>query len=108
MEYFSNSELLDQVRQLGQQLLPSGSGLYLYGSRARGDANADSDWDFLLLLDKESATDEDYSNYAYPIQEIGFNHWQYFSIQMYTKSQWQKMNFTPYYKNVEQDKIVII
>lgn len=32
--------------------MPAGSSLLLYGSRARGNAREDSDWDLLILLDK--------------------------------------------------------
>lgn len=32
---------------------------YLLGSRARGDARKDSDWDVLILLDKPRITLED-------------------------------------------------
>lgn len=39
--------LEEASRILGPELL----GLILYGSRARGEANAGSDWDFLLLID---------------------------------------------------------
>ena len=31
----------------------------LYGSRARGDAEPDSDWDFLVLLDEEPDSEEE-------------------------------------------------
>ena len=32
---------------------PSDGMAYLFGSRARGDANPDSDWDILLLINKD-------------------------------------------------------
>lgn len=104
----SNKDVINIIKEKARKVLPEGSGLYLYGSRARGNARTDSDWDLLLLLDKENASDEDYAKYAYPIQVAGFDLWQYFSIQMYTRTQWKKMTFTPYYKNVEQDKIVLL
>lgn len=41
--------LLRQVKTAVQEVAP-GADVILYGSRARGTATADSDWDFLILL----------------------------------------------------------
>lgn len=43
-------ELLEQVKQAVHEIEPDAD-IILYGSRARGDAHAESDWDFLILLD---------------------------------------------------------
>ena len=43
-------ELLEQVKQAVHDIEPDAD-IILYGSRARGDAHAESDWDFLILLD---------------------------------------------------------
>ena len=43
-------ELLEQVKQTVREIAPDAD-IILYGSRARGDAQAESDWDFLILLD---------------------------------------------------------
>lgn len=42
-------ELLEQVKQSVHEIEPDAD-IILYGSRARGDAHAESDWDFLILL----------------------------------------------------------
>jgi predicted nucleotidyltransferase len=39
----------DIARAVGESL----DGMFLYGSRARGDAGADSDWDILVMLRDE-------------------------------------------------------
>jgi predicted nucleotidyltransferase len=41
--------LLERVKQAVRQIEPDAE-IILYGSRARGDAHAESDWDFLILL----------------------------------------------------------
>ena len=46
------SQVIDNIRQVAASVLPKGSTLYLYGSRARGDYHENSDWDLLVLLDK--------------------------------------------------------
>ena len=42
-------ELLQRVKQAVHEVEPAAD-IVLYGSRARGDAHAESDWDFLILL----------------------------------------------------------
>lgn len=43
------SPLLKEIKKAVQTLSPSAE-IILYGSRAKGTARADSDWDFLILL----------------------------------------------------------
>ena len=58
-------EVIGRIKAFAQRVLPEGSSLWLYGSRARGDAHADSDYDLLLLLDTDRISDEDYERYVY-------------------------------------------
>ncbi len=44
------AELLKRVKQAVHEVEPAAD-IVLYGSRARGNAHAESDWDFLILLD---------------------------------------------------------
>ena len=44
------AELLERVKQAVHDVEPDAD-IVLYGSRARGDVHAESDWDFLILLD---------------------------------------------------------
>ncbi len=46
------AELLERVKHAVHEIEPEAD-IVLYGSRARGDAHAESDWDFLILLDGE-------------------------------------------------------
>lgn len=46
--------------------------------------------------------------FVYAKMELGFDQGQYFSVHTYSQQEWDKMNFTPFYKNVEQDKIVLV
>ena len=96
-----------QIQALGAKLLPAGSRLLLYGSRARGDNRTDSDWDLLILLNGEHH-EGDFSSISYPLMELGFDLGQYFSVQTYTQAEWDKMAFLPFHKNVERDKIVLV
>lgn len=57
-----SAKVIEGIKQTAAKVLPKGSSLYLYGSRARGDAHEDSDWDLLLLLDKPKVEREDFSH----------------------------------------------
>lgn len=103
----SHADILYQIQQLGRQLLPKDAHLLLYGSRACGDYHEGSDWDLLVLLNRPQEA-SDFQNIAYPIMELGFDMGEYFSVQTYSQEEWEAMSFLPYYKNVEQDKIVLI
>lgn len=103
----SHEDILYQIQQLGRQLLPEDAHLLLYGSRARGDYHEGSDWDLLILLNRPLEA-SDFQNIAYPIMELGFDLGEYFSVQTYSQQEWDAMSFLPYYKNVEQDKIVMV
>lgn len=89
-------------------LLPLNSHMFLYGSRARGDFKETSDWDMLIILDKEKATHEDYDRYAFPFYMLGAELQQIFSPIIYGSGQWQQMSLSPFYENVQNDKIVIL
>lgn len=100
-------QILERIKQLAIAVLPQGSSLWLYGSRARGDESQSSDWDLLILLDKSKITSEDY-DLAYFFRELGWDLNATISPHIYSKKQWKDWSFLPFYKNVEQDKIVLV
>ena len=100
-------DVISKIKSVAMQTLPPQSTLLLQGSRARGDASADSDWDLLILLDKQFLEAADYG-VAYPFRERGWEIGEELNPSIYTKNQWNSWTYLPYYKNVERDKIVII
>lgn len=100
-------QILEKIKQLAITVLPQGSSLWLYGSRARGDESQSSDWDLLILLDKSKITSKDY-DLAYFFRELGWDLNATISPHVYSKQQWEGWSFLPFYKNVEQDKIVLV
>lgn len=85
--------------------LPAGGYALLYGSRARGDAHTGSDWDILIVLDKEKLLPEDYDTISYPLRELGWELGEYINPVMYTAKEWESSKFTPFYHNVIDDAI---
>ena len=101
-----NTAILEDIRQLKRQLMPNEK-LILFGSQSRGDARPDSDWDLLLLLNKQEITLEDERLYAYPFTKLGWKYGTYFSVKLYSENDWEKRSFTPFYKNIIQEGINI-
>ena len=102
------SQVIENIREVAKTTLPKGSSLLLYGSRARGDASKNSDWDLLILLDKPDLSESDYDNISFPFTMLGWNIGEIISPQMYTKKDWESISFLPFHKNVEHDKIVLV
>ena len=102
------SQVIENIREVAKTTLPKGSSLLLYGSRPRGDAGKDSDWDLLILLDKPDLSESDYDNISFPFTMLGWNIGEIISPQMYTKKDWESISFLPFHKNVEHDKNVLI
>ena len=100
-------QVIETIRQVGRATLPPNSSLLLYGSQARGDAHEGSDWDLLILLDKPKITLNDY-DVGYPFREAGWDMGEEINPQVYSKQEWSGYSFTPFYKNVEHDKQVLL
>ena len=104
----SESSTIQTIQSMGKQILPKGSNLWLYGSRARGDYRPDSDWALIVLVDKEKQQLQDFDQYAYPFIEMGWRIGKEIDPMLYTRKEWQQRHFTPFYQNVERDKMVLV
>lgn len=62
-------EILYAIKEVIAQVMPTGARMVLFGSQARNDAREDSDWDILILLDKEKLEEADHDKYVYPLFE---------------------------------------
>lgn len=87
--------------------MPQGSSVFLYGSRARGDWHEGSDWDLLVLINKPKIEETDYENCFDPFTELSWEIGEPISPQLYTVDEWHKMKHSPFFKNVEHDKVVV-
>ena len=84
-----------------------GAEIILYGSRARGEEHADSDWDVLVLTDYgvDINIERKFRNKLYDLElETG----EPFSVFVYSKKDRNtKQNSTPFYHNVTHEGLRI-
>lgn len=100
--------MFDKLKRVAKDVIPVGGQVWLYGSRARGTAKPDSDWDLLILLNQSRVTSKDEDDYAYPFVLEGWKNSCAVSPQIYTYEEWNDRHITPYYQNVEHDKLSIL
>lgn len=98
-------DTLSSIKSTLKRVLPENGIAILYGSRVRGTANSQSDWDVLILLDKEDLDMSDYKNVSYPLTALGCELGETISPMLYTKKNWEENNFTPFYKNVKEEGV---
>lgn len=78
--------------------------IILYGSRARGTAHRDSDWDFIVLLDKNMVPVETEIAIRHSLLEIELEIGEVISVLVYSKNTWDhKFQITPFYRNVVKE-----
>ncbi|HKJ31493.1 MAG TPA: nucleotidyltransferase domain-containing protein [Balneolales bacterium] len=79
---------------------------YLFGSRARGDFNPDSDWDILILVNADKVINDIEDKFREDLYDIELEAGQVISTFIYPKKYWQDaLIFSPLYKNVSQEGI---
>ncbi len=100
----TREELFHSIKGVLLSVAPEGR-IILFGSRARGEAKDDSDWDLLILLDQPRIESTDFERIAYPLCELGWKEGEQFSPKLYTMNEWKERSFTPFYKNIEKEGI---
>ncbi|MBO0936303.1 nucleotidyltransferase domain-containing protein [Fibrella sp. HMF5335] len=97
----TDAEFLQAVKRSVQEIDPQAE-VWLFGSRARGDARPDSDWDFLMLTDKPV-------NRAFKRQVrdqlfyVGLDTGEVISSLVYNRDNWQALAVTHLYQNIQRE-----
>ncbi len=96
-------DIVQKIKSLVLQQEPEAK-IYLYGSRARGNAKSDSDWDFLILLNKDEISHEAEQRITYPLYDLEFETGEVISPMIYSEKEWNsKYSMTPFYKSVMRE-----
>jgi len=100
-------KILNMIKKLVNQHAPN-SDVYLFGSQARGDAKALSDWDLLILLKSPQVTFDLETKFMDKFYELELKTGEIFSPLIYSKHNWNSNYLeTPFYKNIKKESIKI-
>ena len=97
------NKIISQIKRIVREQEPSAK-IYLYGSRSKGTARSDSDWDLLILLNRERISYEVEQGITSPLYDLEFDIGEVISPMIYSEKEWNsKYRFTPFYKNVMRE-----
>ena len=96
-------DLLETVKRVVREIEPSAD-IILYGSQSRGDSRAESDWDFLILVDgpaDEARTD----NVRHRLYDVEWETGEVISSIVRSRKEWNSppITSTPFYENVSRE-----
>ncbi|MCF8372770.1 MAG: nucleotidyltransferase domain-containing protein [Bacteroidales bacterium] len=100
-------DILKEIKRIVAGKDPTAK-VYLYGSRARGNPNKGSDWDLLILLNKDKITPEIENEITYPLYDLEFDTGELISPMVYSEKEWNsKYKITSFYYNLTQEGILL-
>ena len=90
--------IIKSICKISQDIMPIGAQVILFGSQARNDAHKELDWDILILFHKnERVNNEDFEKMAYPFVELGWELGTSINPIIYSYTDWEKRQYTPFY-----------
>ncbi len=99
----NQQNVLDRIKRIVLERDPSAK-VYLYGSRARGTMKPDSDWDLLILLNKDKITADVEKSVTSPLYDLEFEIGEVISPMIYSETDWNtRHRVTPFYSNVMKE-----
>lgn len=100
-------EMQHKIVEAIEKVAP-GSDIYLFGSRARGDERPDSDWDVLVLVDREKVSFAFENEILNAVYDVSLETGELVSPIVKTKNNWlEKRGFIPLYENITRDGILL-
>jgi len=103
LSYKLLGSILSIIKKIVKERDPSAK-IYLYGSRSRGTATSYSDWDLLILLNRDNISLEVEREITCPLYDLEFDSGEVISPMIYSDKEWNtKYKITPFYKNVMRE-----
>lgn len=101
----NREKLLEQIKHAVREVEPD-TEIILYGSRSRGDAVSESDWDFLVLVDGP-LNDERIDRIRHILYEVEWESGEVISSIVRNKDEWGSNLYQslPFHQRVEQEGI---
>jgi predicted nucleotidyltransferase len=98
-------DLTARIREAVHKLEPDAD-IILYGSRSRGDADPDSDWDVLILVDAP-VNEERTDRIRHSLYEIEWESGQVISSIVRTRDEWNSDRYKamPFHQRVQREGI---
>jgi predicted nucleotidyltransferase len=102
-----HQHILDLVASTVREVEPEAE-VFFFGSRARGDAEEMSDWDFLIVLSGDVDLDREQS-IRHRLYEIEWEFGPVISTIILTREQWNSGLYQelPFSKNVRREGIIL-
>ncbi len=101
------SPIVDKVKEIVHRYDPDAT-ITLFGSRARGDFWEESDWDFLILTDKENVVELDKKIRSDVFDEIEMVTFDCVQTIVRTRKVWEEdLWMTPFFRNVNNEGVLV-
>ena len=98
-------EILQKIIKVVDKNAPD-SEVYLYGSQARGNAKILSDWDLLILLNRQSISFDIETKFMNEFYDLELETGEVISPLIYTKLEWNgNYSITPLFENIKNEGI---
>lgn len=101
-----NANITERIQNEIKSIDPTAQ-VILFGSRARGDARNDSDWDILILIQNKVTTEIE-SAFRYKLFDLELETGEVFSTFVYNTDTWNKKHkVTPFYKSIKREGVLL-
>ena len=103
-----NEQTMSELIKQNVHEIDNTAQVWLYGSRARGEAREDSDWDVLVLSQKDKLTFKEEEKFMDHICELMVRTGQAIQLFAYGMKDWHtRHSITPFYKSIQSDAILL-
>src|SRR5437016_1714247 len=102
----SYDSILKKIREAVHSTAPQ-SEVFLYGSRAKGEADSHSDWDILILLNIPQISFDFEKHFLDVLYEVEIETGEVISPLIYTKDEWNRHSITPLFENIQREGVRI-